>query len=117
VLSRYIKFYLGVWIPLATCWTLIVLFAAWYYRAGLGIGLAASIGGTMLTLAYAAFADLGDAKGSLRFVSTHQELTKKELLRLGFRKGIVLGIASLLGVAFLFCAPIVADRLLATIGK
>ena len=117
MLSRFAKFYLGVWMPLAACWLLVVIIAAWHYRAGLGTGLVAAVFGSLLAVICAAFMSREDKKGSLGFISAHPELNERELLRRGMKKGAMLGVVSILGVAFLLFAPIVVDHILTAFGK
>jgi hypothetical protein len=117
MLRRHLKYYLGVWVPLAASWVLVVFIAAWRFRAGLGVGLLAAVFGSMAAIAFAAFVGREQRKGSLGFVASHAELSESELLRHGFRKGVALGVASILGVALLLLAPQTADRILTALGK
>ena len=103
--------------PLAACWVMVVLVAAWHYNNGLGTGLAAATGGTLLAIMFAAVSDRADTKGSVRFVSAHPELSERDLLRVGLKQGLVLGIVSIFGVAFLMTAPIALDHILTAFGK
>lgn len=116
-MARYVKFYIGIWVPLATCWLLVVVVAAWHYRSGLGVGLLAATFGSLLAVLFAAFTGREDKKGSLGFIRAHPELSERDLLRCGLKKGALLGVASILGVAFLLGAPIVVDRILTAFGK
>ena len=115
--TRILRFYVGVWLSPAGCWVIVVLAAAWHYKAGLGTGLSAATGGTMLAIIFAAFNERTDKKRSLKFVSLHPELSERDLLRAGLRKGIMLGVVSVFGVAFLLTAPVAADHILTALGK
>ena len=103
--------------PLAARWVVVVLAAAWHFKAGLGTGLAVATGGSAIAVIFAAFYDREDKKGSVRFVSAHPELSQRDLLHAGIKNGIMLGLVSVLGVAFLITAPIVADHILTAFGK
>ncbi len=117
MLQRHLKFYFGVWAPLATSWVVVVLIAAWHYRAGLGTGLLAAIFGSMAAIAFAAYMGREEKKGALSFVAAHSQLSESELLQCGIRKGVMLGVVSILGVALLFGAPIAADHILTALGR
>jgi len=117
MLLRYLKFYIGAWLPLAACWLVIVLVAAWHYRSGLGTGLLAATVGTLSAVGFAAHMGREDKKGSITYIAAHPEYDDHTLFRLGLKKGVTLGIVSLIGVACIFCAPFVADHILTALGK
>jgi hypothetical protein len=103
--------------PLAASWVLVVLIAAWHYKSGLGTGLLAAFFGPIAAVGFAAYQVREDKKGSLGFVAAHPELSESDLLRRGLKQGAMLGVVSIVGVALLICAPMIADHILTALGK
>jgi hypothetical protein len=117
MLLRASKYYLGVWIPTAASWVLVVLVAALFADVAVGIGLAWALGGSLAAILFAAYSSRADKKSSSGFIASHSKLDDSELLRRGLKKGLIIGPVSVLGVALAAGAPILVDRILTALGK
>ena len=116
--ARAVTFYLGVWVPTATCWLLVVLVAAAATQiVALWQSVVAALLVPMLGIALGALNVSEDKKGSWGSIVAHRDISSSDLFRLGIRKGLFLGPATVVGVAGFAALPFLLDRLLTALGK
>jgi hypothetical protein len=115
---RRVIFYLGVWLPMAISWVVVVLIAAAVMKdVAIWIGLGAAVGGPLLAILLGAQFSEEDKKGSVGFIVSPPELTKSDIFKVGLRKGLILGPVSVVFVALLPVLIFAVDRILTALGK
>ena len=118
MLSRAARFYSGVWLPIAGCWTIVVLVAAVFMeRPDMAVGLFAAIGGPLVAVLFGALFSREQNSSSWRTVVASSGPREDELFMLGLKKGFTLGPISVLGVAMIPASILAADHILTALGK
>jgi hypothetical protein len=122
---RSLRFYIGVWIPLATCWCVVVIVSAVFKKPAslwtdptliwkvLGVALVAPF----LALIYGARKASEGNSGSLDYLRAHPDLSDREVFRRGVAKGLWVGPFSVLCLGAIASLPYCLDRLFTALGK
>ena len=117
MLLRASNYYLGVWIPTAVCWVIVVLVAALFADVAVGTGLGWAVAGSFVSILFGAAVVREDKKSSIGFIRSHPNIEGSELLRRGLKKGWIIGLASVSWVGFMIALPFLLDRILTALGK
>jgi hypothetical protein len=117
MIHRAASYYIGLWAPIAACWVVVVLVYAAFRDVAVGIGLAVALLGPLAGILSAVLMSRADKKSSIHVIAASVQISSSEWLRRGFKKGLIAGPASVVGVAVLAALPVVLDRLLTSLGK